>query len=52
VLYTDDRLSRFLCAWFLTFLVLDLAVGVLDYPKDIGMLTGWVHHTAYIIIMT
>jgi hypothetical protein len=29
---------------------LDLAVGVIDYPKQIEVLTGWVHHSIYIAL--
>lgn len=45
--YADDRLSLLVMAWFMCFLVLDLAVGVLQYPREIGFLTGYFHHTLY-----
>jgi len=47
-LYTDDRLSRFLNTFFVTSMVLDLIVGLIEYPAQIGLLTGWFHHIMYI----
>lgn len=45
--YGDDALSLLVMAWFMAFLALDLVVGVRQYPKEIGFLTGYFHHTLY-----
>jgi hypothetical protein len=45
--YGDDALSLLVMAWFMCFLVLDLLLGVFQYPKEIGVLTGYFHHTLY-----
>lgn len=37
--------------WFAVVNVFDLAVGVFFYPKYLGLLTAWIHHTAFIYIM-
>ena len=37
--------------WFGVVNVFDLAVGAVFYPKYLGLLTAWVHHTAFIFIM-
>jgi len=47
MVYADDRLSLFIMAFFMTFLVLDLAVGLRHYAGEIGLLTGWFHHCLY-----
>jgi hypothetical protein len=47
MVYADERLSVFVMAYFMTFLVLDIVIGVQHYPKEIGFLTGWFHHTLY-----
>ena len=47
VFYTDDRLSRFTVTFFLAFLVLDLGLGLRYYPRQIQLLTGWIHHVFY-----
>ena len=46
--FTDEPLARFLCAWFVCFLVLDCAFGSRHYPKQFSLFEGWFHHAAYI----
>ena len=29
----------------------DLSVGYFIYPSQIGLLTGWIHHSVYIALM-
>lgn len=46
-LVAPDPLGRATTAAFLGFLAADLAVGLLDYPGQIQLLEGWVHHAIY-----
>jgi len=47
MVYADDRLSVFVMSFFMTFLVLDIVVGLRIYPSEISFLTGWFHHSLY-----
>lgn len=47
----DSRFDRFMLTFFSTYLVLDLVYGVALYRRQIDMLTGWVHHAAYLWLM-
>lgn len=51
-LVSEDDRSRAVTLVFCTFLVLDLSVGALDYRAQIDPLSGWVHHLAYLGILT
>ncbi|ORX33755.1 hypothetical protein BD324DRAFT_584583 [Kockovaella imperatae] len=46
-----EELGRFATAFFGTYLFADLTLGYLMYKSEIGLLTGWVHHTVYIGLM-
>lgn len=47
--FTDARLARFLCTFFVCFLVWDSAVGACHYPRQFHLFEGWVHHVVYAI---
>ncbi|KAJ1625280.1 hypothetical protein T492DRAFT_1041003 [Pavlovales sp. CCMP2436] len=47
----DTRYARFVSTFFATFCLLDLVYGKLFYPKQIDLLTGWVHHIVYMWLM-
>lgn len=49
-LYTADAFSDFITTFFVTYLLIDLVVGSLDYPTEVDLLTGWIHHTVYIML--
>ena len=49
---TEDTTSRFVTINFITYLVLDLLVGVFHYPKYLQLITSWIHHPAYIILLS
>lgn len=38
--------------FFMTFLIMDLCIGVLFYKSKIDILTGWIHHITYLITLT
>ncbi|KAI7866308.1 uncharacterized protein EV154DRAFT_488575 [Mucor mucedo] len=38
--------------FFMTFLIMDLCIGVFFYKNKIDMLTGWIHHLTYLITLT
>lgn len=38
--------------FFMTFLVMDLAIGVVFYRNKIELLTGWIHHITYLGTLT
>ncbi|ODN83270.1 hypothetical protein L202_01442 [Cryptococcus amylolentus CBS 6039] len=44
-------LARAGVVFFGTYLVADLSIGYFTYRNQIGLLTGWVHHTVYIGLM-
>ena len=44
-------LSQATLLYFISYLVLDLVVGSLDYRSKITLLAGWTHHTAYIAVL-
>jgi hypothetical protein len=48
---SDTRLDRFICTFFGTFCCLDLIFGIVFYPKQLDLLTGWVHHSMYLWLM-
>lgn len=35
---------------FISYMLTDLIVGVIDYSDQFGLVTGWIHHTMYLII--
>jgi len=37
--------------FFQSYLAIDLVLGAVYYPSQIGLLTGWIHHTVYIMIV-
>ena len=45
--FTDAPAATFACRFFVTFLVLDCAVGAVHYPKQFHLFEGWFHHAAY-----
>ncbi|KAI9322645.1 hypothetical protein BX666DRAFT_643698 [Dichotomocladium elegans] len=38
-------------AFFMTSLASDLGIGVIFYRNKINLLTGWIHHAAYILVL-
>ncbi|KAK4687042.1 hypothetical protein P7C73_g3077, partial [Tremellales sp. Uapishka_1] len=44
-------LGRFGVVFFGCYLFSDLAIGYLKYPSQVGLLTGWIHHSVYIGLM-
>ena len=45
--FTDAPAATFACRFFVTFLVLDCAVGALHYRKQFHVFEGWIHHAVY-----
>lgn len=45
--FIDD----FSAVFFIIYLCLDLIIGYLEYPKGLGVLSGYVHHLSFIPIM-
>ena len=37
--------------FFLAFLVCDLGIGAIDYPHKVDLLTGWIHHPIYFLLV-
>ena len=42
--------SRFAVTFFVAFLTCDTIFGILNYREQFGLVTGWVHHVAYILL--
>ncbi|KAI8380279.1 hypothetical protein BD560DRAFT_444618 [Blakeslea trispora] len=38
--------------FFMTFLVMDLSIGIVFYRNKIELLTGWIHHLTYLATLT
>eukprot|EP00043_Microstomoeca_roanoka_P022074 m.255991 g.255991 ORF g.255991 m.255991 type:complete len:251 (-) comp20679_c0_seq1:207-959(-) len=49
--WSDDRISRFSNTFFGVFMLLDLFLGAIFYPKYLDPLSGWVHHTYYVLLI-
>ncbi|KAI8928714.1 hypothetical protein BC831DRAFT_447144 [Entophlyctis helioformis] len=47
----DSQWANNLAMVFVGFLAADLVVGRAQYPDQIGLLTGWVHHMAYVLVV-
>ena len=45
--FADAPAATFACRLFVTFLVLDCAVGAAHYPRQFHLFEGWIHHAAY-----
>lgn len=33
---------------FASYMIADLVIGVVEYPDQFGLVTGWIHHTMYL----
>ena len=51
VMYSYDFVSLQACKLFVCSNVLDLVFGSLFYPKQMELLSGWIHHCVYCVIM-
>lgn len=47
----DTRYGQFICTFFGVYCVLDLLLGWFFYREYVELLTGWVHHSAYLWLM-
>jgi len=47
----DSELCRATTFYFLIILALDLIIGVIDYRGEIHILTGWIHHFFYTVLL-
>lgn len=36
--------------YFMAYLIMDLAIGIYEYPKSLELLSGYIHHSIYIVI--
>ena len=50
LLSTETPFGRFCASYMVAFLALDLAIGVVDYPEQLQLLSGYVHHVAYFLL--
>ena len=48
----DGDFDMFLCCFFISYLVMDLVIGMIHYRDQIYFLSGWVHHFGYIVLVT
>ena len=44
------NLGKLAILYFTAYLIMDLIIGKIEYPNQIGMLSGYIHHISYIII--
>jgi hypothetical protein len=47
----DSPSGNVLIAFFMSYLIADLVLGYLHYPTQMGLATGWIHHTLYLILL-
>lgn len=40
--------ARAVALFFAAQMILDLTIGMIDYPQEVYLLTGWIHHTVYL----
>lgn len=45
-------LARAVCGAFQGFLLSDIVSGVIHYPEQLSIVTGWLHHIAYASLVT
>lgn len=50
--YRDNNFSRFAVTIFIAFMIMDLVVGNIFYPKQIDFLSGYFHHTFYLVLLS
>lgn len=51
LLLSVDDFSAYFCIWFAVFNKFDLLFGLLFYPNEMGVLTCFIHHSFYILLM-
>lgn len=53
VIHFEDRtdFTVLVCLWFALANIFDIGVGLVFYPKQLGLLTAYIHHSAFIWIM-
>ncbi|KAJ3069002.1 hypothetical protein HDU98_007907 [Podochytrium sp. JEL0797] len=47
----DSDYSWGLGAFFFAYLVADTVIGVIDYPTQFSLLSGWIHHIGYALVV-
>ncbi|KAI8373376.1 hypothetical protein EDC96DRAFT_36965 [Choanephora cucurbitarum] len=52
LLSTDSQFHTAFVCFFITYLILDLVLGCIYYRKRITLMTGWIHHLFYIVLLT
>ncbi|CEP20085.1 hypothetical protein [Parasitella parasitica] len=52
LLAMDSRFHTGFVCFFISYLILDLVLGSIYYPKHITLMTGWVHHLFYIFTLS
>ena len=50
-IWSDDRIARMSLTFFGAHLIFDTVLGVLYYPKYFNLLSGWVHHVLYLLLI-
>ncbi|KAJ3553142.1 hypothetical protein NM688_g3774 [Phlebia brevispora] len=51
-LISGGRYAEYGCTFFVAYLLCDLAIGSMHYRSSISLLTGWIHHIVYILLIT
>ncbi|ORZ05620.1 hypothetical protein BCR42DRAFT_337724 [Absidia repens] len=47
----DSPLHTALTCFFITYLILDLGLGLIYYASRVTLATGWIHHTLYTAVL-
>eukprot|EP00056_Hartaetosiga_gracilis_P016553 m.5380 g.5380 ORF g.5380 m.5380 type:complete len:247 (+) comp4215_c0_seq1:109-849(+) len=49
-MYVDTDRARFGLTFYLVFAITDIVLGLIFYPGEFDLLSGWVHHILYILL--
>eukprot|EP00055_Hartaetosiga_balthica_P001011 m.138019 g.138019 ORF g.138019 m.138019 type:complete len:257 (+) comp12980_c0_seq1:147-917(+) len=49
-MYVDSDRARFGVTFYIVFAITDIVLGVIFYPGELDILSGWIHHIMYVLL--